>query len=46
VTAVRTHHVVGLNDDVASRWGPRLTLLMSQLTAAVKAAALDPKVWK
>jgi iron complex transport system substrate-binding protein len=46
MTAVRAHQVVALNDDVASRWGPRLLRLMSQLTAAVRAAALNPQSWK
>ena len=35
VAAVRHHHVIGLNDDVASRWGPRVAVLMDELTAAV-----------
>jgi hypothetical protein len=38
--------VIGLNDDIASRWGPRLTVLMNQLTAAVKGALKNPKLWK
>jgi iron complex transport system substrate-binding protein len=46
VSAVRDHHVLGLNDDVASRWGPRLGLLMDRLTAAVKSALADPRLWK
>jgi len=45
VSAVVTGHVVNLNDDVASRWGPRLATLMNQFTAAVKSALGDPKVW-
>lgn len=28
ITAVREGHVVGLNDDVASRWGPRIVDLL------------------
>jgi iron complex transport system substrate-binding protein len=35
LAAVKYHRVIGLNDDVASRWGPRVSLLMDQLTAAV-----------
>ena len=35
-----------LNDDVASRWGPRLGVLVNELTAAVKSALGDPKLWK
>lgn len=45
VTAVVDGHVVGLNDDVASRWGPRLGLLMNALTAGVKAALGDARLW-
>jgi iron complex transport system substrate-binding protein len=46
VSAVVNGHVVNLSDDVASRWGPRLALLMNQITAAVKKALADPRVWK
>ena len=46
VSAVLNGHVVNLNDDVASRWGPRLGLLMNQITAAVKKVLADPRVWK
>ena len=46
VSAVVDGHVVNLNDDVASRWGPRLGLLMNQLTAAVKKRARRPALWK
>jgi iron complex transport system substrate-binding protein len=46
VSAVLDGHVVNLSDDVASRWGPRLALLMNQITAAVKKALADPRVWK
>jgi iron complex transport system substrate-binding protein len=46
VSAVLDGHVVNLNDDVASRWGPRLGLLMNQITAAVKKVLADPRVWK
>jgi len=42
VSAVKYGHVVNLDDDVASRWGPRLSLLMNELTAAVKSALADP----
>jgi cobalamin transport system substrate-binding protein len=45
VAAVVDHHVVNLNDDVASRWGPRLGRLMNRLTAAVKAALADSRLW-
>jgi iron complex transport system substrate-binding protein len=46
LAAVHDHEVVALNDDVASRWGPRLTLLMNQLTTSVKAALKNPQLWK
>jgi len=42
VAAVEDHEVIGLNDDIASRWGPRLSLLMNQITAAVKGALKNP----
>lgn len=35
ISAVRHHWVIGLNDDVASRWGPRVNVLMDELTAVV-----------
>ena len=46
VSAVVNDHVVNLNDDTASRWGPRLGILMNQITAAVKTVLADPRVWK
>ncbi|HEV3267307.1 MAG TPA: ABC transporter substrate-binding protein [Acidimicrobiales bacterium] len=46
ISAVANGHVVGLSDDVASRWGPRLGILMNQLTAGVKATLSDSAVWK
>ncbi len=46
VNAVRNGHVINLNDDVASRWGPRLGQLMNEITAAVKSVLADPRVWK
>lgn len=44
VSAVVNGHVVNLNDDLASRWGPRLGILMNQLTSAVKRVLADPKL--
>jgi cobalamin transport system substrate-binding protein len=35
LAAVKHHEVIRLNDDVASRWGPRVSVLMDDLTAAV-----------
>ncbi|HEY5438853.1 MAG TPA: ABC transporter substrate-binding protein [Acidimicrobiales bacterium] len=46
VSAVADHEVIALNDDVASRWGPRLVLLMNQLTKSVKGALNNQKLWK
>jgi iron complex transport system substrate-binding protein len=46
IAAVEDHEVIGLNDDIASRWGPRLSILMNQMTAAVKGALKNPKLWK
>ena len=46
VSAVVHHHVVGLNDDIASRWGPRLGILMNQLTTGVKSTLADSALWK
>ncbi|MGP8008741.1 MAG: ABC transporter substrate-binding protein [Acidimicrobiales bacterium] len=45
VSAVINHHVVGLNDDIASRWGPRLGILMNDLTAGVKSVLSDKALW-
>jgi iron complex transport system substrate-binding protein len=38
IKAVTDGHVVGLNDDIASRWGPRIVDLMRTV-----AAALEPR---
>jgi iron complex transport system substrate-binding protein len=35
--AVTEHHVIGLDDDIASRWGPRIVDLMKSIVTAVKA---------
>ena len=39
IPAVRDHEVVGLNDDIASRWGPRLPQLVEQIAQAVEQAS-------
>jgi iron complex transport system substrate-binding protein len=39
LTAVRDNDVVALNDDIASRWGPRVVDLMRAVAAAVNKAA-------
>lgn len=35
ISAIKHHEVVGLDDNVASRWGPRVSVLIDDLTAAV-----------
>ncbi len=39
IPAVQDHEVVGLNDDIASRWGPRLPQLVSEIAQAVEQAS-------
>jgi iron complex transport system substrate-binding protein len=39
IPAVRDHEVIGLNDDVASRWGPRIPELVAEIAQAVEQAA-------
>jgi iron complex transport system substrate-binding protein len=36
VKAVTTHHVIGLNDDLASRWGPRVVTLFEEIVKDTK----------
>ena len=38
ITAVKVDDVVGLNDDIASRWGPRLPELVDEIASAVEKA--------
>lgn len=38
ISAVRNGNVVALNDDIASRWGPRVGDLMATVAAAVRRA--------
>jgi iron complex transport system substrate-binding protein len=45
VSAVENNNVIALNDDISSRWGPRLGLLMNQLTAVVKSTLKESKLW-
>ena len=35
LTAVQKGQVVGLNDDIASRWGPRIVVLLNAVAAAL-----------
>lgn len=37
IAAVKNGRVLGLNDDIASRWGPRVVVLLSQVAAELKA---------
>lgn len=39
VSAVKNHNVVALDEDIASRWGPRIVDLMGDITDAVVQAA-------
>jgi iron complex transport system substrate-binding protein len=39
IPAVQDHEVIGLNDDVASRWGPRIPALVAEIARAVEQAA-------
>jgi iron complex transport system substrate-binding protein len=36
LSAVKNGRVVGLNDDIASRWGPRVTILLQDVANALK----------
>ena len=36
MTAVKSKHVIMLNDDIASRWGPRVVNLLRTVLAAIK----------
>ena len=36
LTAVKEGHVVGLNDDIASRWGPRIVDLLATVANSIK----------
>ena len=38
IPAVKDHEVIGLNDDIASRWGPRLPQLVAEIAQAVEQA--------
>jgi iron complex transport system substrate-binding protein len=39
IPAVKDHEIIGLNDDIASRWGPRLPQVVAEIAQAVKKAA-------
>ena len=36
IPAVKDNEVIGLNDDIASRWGPRLPQLVTQIATAIE----------
>jgi iron complex transport system substrate-binding protein len=36
IPAVQNNEIIGLNDDIASRWGPRLPQLVAEIAAAVE----------
>lgn len=36
MSAVKNSRVIGLNDDIASRWGPRVTVLLQDIANALK----------
>jgi len=40
IAAVKAGRVIGLNDDIASRWGPRVVVLLRQVAAALRRARL------
>lgn len=42
LTAVKDHRIVTLDDDIASRWGPRVTTLLASIVAAEKAGLASP----
>jgi iron complex transport system substrate-binding protein len=35
LSAIKNHRIVPLNDDIASRWGPRITILLQDVADAV-----------
>lgn len=39
IPAVKADEIAGLNDDIASRWGPRLPRLIAQIAQAVEKAS-------
>jgi iron complex transport system substrate-binding protein len=39
LTAVKDNHVIALNADVASRWGPRVLQLLQEVAAAIKSGS-------
>ena len=37
IAAVRAGHIIALNDDIASRWGPRIVTLLRDVAAGISA---------
>ncbi len=42
MSAVRDGRVLGLNDDIASRWGPRIVDLLTQVSSEIKQPPAGP----
>lgn len=42
LSAVKANHVITLDDDIASRWGPRITDLLATIANALKAVPASP----
>jgi iron complex transport system substrate-binding protein len=36
LSAVKSHRIIALNDDIASRWGPRIVVLLKTVLAALR----------
>ena len=46
MSATEHHNVIELSADIASRWGPRLGILMNKLTQVVKATLNESTLWQ
>jgi iron complex transport system substrate-binding protein len=42
LSAVQNGRIIGLDDDIASRWGPRVTVLLQDAANAIKASKAAP----
>jgi iron complex transport system substrate-binding protein len=42
IPAVKDNEIIGLNDDIASRWGPRLPQLVAEIAQAIEHAPATP----
>ncbi|MHB1251463.1 MAG: ABC transporter substrate-binding protein [Acidimicrobiales bacterium] len=45
ISAVVHRNVIGVSADVASRWGPRLTVLMNEIASSVKRVLNEKNLW-